>query len=108
MDLRDNINTQVKDHIATLRVLAKQATPPLVVWEEMVRILEESAMHLELHVLPKIEAKQPYLDLRTGKLGGSPNIAEFVGSTSKEASEEPLGTPEKPFLALPRTNLHER
>lgn len=93
MDLRDNIHEQLAQHIGTLRVLAAQATPPLTIWEEMQRILSESATSLELFVLPKVEAKTPYLDLRTGQLGGSAKIAEFVGATSGEGIET---LPERP------------
>jgi len=93
MDLRDSTHEQVAQHINTLRVIAAQETPPLLLWQEMQRILTESATHLELHVLPKIESKTPYLDLRTGAVGSVNKIAEFVGATG-DGGLEPL--PDRP------------
>lgn len=93
MDLRDNEHQQLEDHIGTLRVIASQDTPPLLLWQEIQRILTESATHLELHMLPKIPSKPAILDLRTGTIGAQNKIAEFVGATS---GEDMAPLPERP------------
>lgn len=107
MDLRDNTHDQVEQHINTLRVIAAQETPPLLLWQEIQRILIHSADHLESHILPTIESKAPILDLRTGTVGSLNKIAEYVGATSGEGEGLAL-LPERPSGFLrgsgPRTS----
>lgn len=91
MDIRDNPHTQLEEHIKTIRNIAKQTPPPQLVWEEIKRYLEESALHLESFMLPKIEVKTPYLDLRSGVLGSHNKTAELVGIAGKDEVEEPKG-----------------
>ncbi len=93
MDIRDNIHTQLVEHIATLRVIVKQETPAPAIWEEMQRYFDEVAAHLERNVLPRVDFKAPYLDLRgngTTKVAelGAAKVAELVGITSAEAADE--------------------
>lgn len=88
MDLRDNIREQLEQHIGTLRVIAKQETPPLLIWQEIQRVLTESATHLELHMLPKIEVKPSYLDLHTGEVAGA-KLADYVPEGVASLPERP-------------------
>jgi len=93
MDLRDNTHDQLTTHIDTLRALARRETPPLLIWEEVQRILEESATHLELFVVPKVESVKQHLDLT--HRNPEPQIAKYVPSPASE--EEPSAeTPNVP------------
>lgn len=76
MDIRDNAHDQLVTHVATLRFLAAQETPAQLIWAEMQRILNESALHLEHFVIPKVAPVKQHLDL----LGHNPEpvIAEYV------------------------------
>lgn len=87
MDLRDDIHTQLAEHIKTLHVLSQLDTPAQLVWTEIQRyLLEESSAYLETFVLPKVDAKTPHVDLRGN--GMAPKIATFIGATSVEAADE--------------------
>ena len=90
MDLRDDVHTQLTEHIKTLRVLAKLKPPSELVMNEINRWADQSATILELYVLSTIKQSPPYLDLRTGTLGNGHKIAEYervVGATSEAAAE---------------------
>lgn len=91
LDIRDAIHTQLEEHIKSIRNIAKQPAPPQLVWEEMQRYLEESAMHLELFILPKVPVVTPHLDLRTGLMGSQNKIAEIVGIAGKDPEPDVPG-----------------
>lgn len=86
MDLRDNAHDQLVTHIATLRFMAEQETPAQLIWAEMQRILSESATHIELFVIPKVEPVKQHLDLL--HRNPEPTIAQYVPATSEAARDE--------------------
>jgi len=97
MDLRDDTHTQLKDHIATLRVMAKQKPPSELVMNEMTRYFEQAATLLEIFILPTIKEEQPYLDMRSGSLGNAHKVAPLVvGATSPEAAADDAKAEETP------------
>ena len=86
MDIRDNAHDQLATHIETLRTLARREAPPQLIWEEVQRVLEESATHLEIFVAPKVAPAKQLLDLL--KRNPEPQIAQYVPATSQEARDE--------------------
>ena len=98
LDIRDPIDQQLKDHIATIRRLSEMETPAKLVWDEVGLYLREAAIYLDTFLLPKIESKTPHVDLRGT---APPKVAEFVGATTPEVDLTFTPREATSFMGLP-------
>lgn len=93
MNIRDSMNQQLIDLSAHLLETAALDVSQLgTEWEARRDALRRDALFLDTFIIPDIDSKPPYLDLRAGTAGGQRRQAEYVGAAGyEELPERPDG-----------------